>query len=85
MASSSSDRPALKKCDAFVRCLSTEDNDKGFWIKEVEPFGRIAGNVARTTLKAAVPNSTPTSALSTWLNKGKASARPLLLCRVSAS
>jgi len=88
MASSSSDRPALKKCDAFVRCLSTEDNDQGFWIKEVEPFGRIAGNVARTTLKAACSGrtySTLTSALSTRLNKGKAGARPLLLCRVSAS
>jgi hypothetical protein len=55
MASSSSDRSSLKKWDAFVRCLSTEDNDQGFWIKQVDPFGRIAGNVARTALKAAVP------------------------------
>jgi hypothetical protein len=67
----------------FVRCPSTAYNDQGCCIKEVGPFGRIAGSVARTMLKAARSTisdrtySTPTSVLIIWLTQGKSGLKPV--------
>jgi hypothetical protein len=66
-----------------VRCPSTAYNDQGCCGKKVGLFGRIAGSLSRTMLKAACSAisdrtySTPTSILNTCLIQGKSGLKPV--------